>query len=277
MGLVEEALDRSIVYATRVGDARERSEAFNTLLRATVVGPSPVDVGIRRCEAARGNVAEGISLTAVTDITMAVLEAMRMNIDIARDLYQGARQRLEEHGLGLKLAGLEIYAAMVELIAGDPSIVEPGLERAYAALERVGERGRLPTVLAFLARTRCALGAYDDALRFTHLSEKLNYRHDAASQILWAGTRGRGAGAGGRERGGRAAGSLQRHYRAGHGRRLPHGPGADRSRRRARRARQGRRGGGGARSGDRAARGQAERGLRPLRPRAQDRAGALDA
>ncbi|MDA0160208.1 AAA family ATPase [Solirubrobacter ginsenosidimutans] len=191
MGLVEAALDRSIVYATRVGDARERSEAFNTLLRATVVGPSPVDVGIRRCEAARGNVAEGISLTAVTDITMAVLEAMRMNIDIARDLYQGARQRLEEHGLGLKLAGLEIYAAMVELIAGDPSIVEPGLERAYAALERVGERGRLPTVLAFLARTRCALGAYDDALRFTHLSEKLNYRHDAASQILWAGTRGR--------------------------------------------------------------------------------------
>jgi ATP/maltotriose-dependent transcriptional regulator MalT len=120
-----------------------------------------------------------------------VLEAMRMNLDFARDLYQGARQRLEEHGLGLKLAGLEIYAAMVELIAGDPSIVEPGLERAYAALERVGERGRLPTVLAFLARTRCALGAYDDALRFTHLSEKLNYRHDAASQILWAGTRGR--------------------------------------------------------------------------------------
>ena len=117
-----------------------------------------MDVGIERCEAARGNVAEGISLTAVTDITMAVLEAMRMRIDVARGLYQGARQRLEEHGLGLKLAGLEIYAAMVELIAGDPSIVEPGLERAYAALERVGERGRLPTVLAFLARTRCAPG-----------------------------------------------------------------------------------------------------------------------
>jgi tetratricopeptide (TPR) repeat protein len=150
-----------------------------------------VDIGIERCEAARGTVAEGISLTAVTDITMAVLEAMRMRIDVARGLYQGARQRLEEHGLGLKLAGLEIYAAMVELIAGDPRIVEPGLESAYAALERVGERGRLPTVLAFLARTRCATGRYEDALRFTHLSEKLNYRHDAASQILWSGTRGR--------------------------------------------------------------------------------------
>ena len=191
MARLEEALERSIAYATRAGDARERSEAFNTLLRATVVGPCPVDIGIERCEAARGTVAEGISLTAVTDITMAVLEAMRMRIEVARELYQGARARLEEHGLGLKLAGLEIYAAMVELIAGDPRIVEPGLESAYAALERVGERGRLPTVLAFLARTRCATGRFDDALRFTHLSEKLNYRHDAASQILWSGTRGR--------------------------------------------------------------------------------------
>ena len=39
MEVAREALDRSIIYATRAGDARERSEAFNTLLRATVVGP----------------------------------------------------------------------------------------------------------------------------------------------------------------------------------------------------------------------------------------------
>jgi DNA-binding SARP family transcriptional activator/class 3 adenylate cyclase len=187
----EQALERALEHARRAGDARERSEAFNILLRATVVGPCVVDVGIRRCEDAREGAAEAVALVAIIDITLAVLEAMRMRIDVAREHYQGARQLLQEHGLGLRMAGLEVYPAMVELLAGDPGLAEPYLERACADLERVGERARLPTAIAFRARVLCAMDEYDDALRLTHLSEKLNYRHDLASQILWSGTRAR--------------------------------------------------------------------------------------
>jgi DNA-binding SARP family transcriptional activator len=188
---LEDALLRALEHAETVDDARARGEAYNTYLRAAVVGPCTVAEGIRRCELARANAGDLASIGAVADATQAVFEAMRSDIDRARDLYRGARARLEEFGLTARLAGLQIYPAMVELIAGDPRVVEPVLARACALLERIGESGRLATAIAMLARVREALGAREDALALTRRSEDLSYAYDTSSHILWAGTRAR--------------------------------------------------------------------------------------
>jgi ATP/maltotriose-dependent transcriptional regulator MalT len=136
-------------------------------------------------------VGEDVVLAAVTDLALAVLEAMWDRIDVARALYHGARQRLEDLGLGVRLAGLEMWPAIVELIGGDPRVIESDLERAYEALGRVGERGRLPTTAAFLARVHFVQGRLDEALQLTQISEELASRHDMASQIVWRGVRAR--------------------------------------------------------------------------------------
>jgi DNA-binding SARP family transcriptional activator len=199
---MENALGRALMHAERAGDTRERSEILSGLMRAIVFGPCPVDVGIRRCHALEETASEDVVLATLTDFLLAVLEAMRTRIDVARGLCRGARQRLEEMGLYLRVAGLEIYAAMVELIAGDPRLADPGLERAYETLSRGGERSRVSTLAAFIARTRYAQGSLDEALHFTCLCEELTSPHDVASQILWRGTRARvlaRVGDGGRE------------------------------------------------------------------------------
>jgi DNA-binding SARP family transcriptional activator len=188
---LEETLQLALDHANAVDDARARGEAYNTYLRAAVVGPCTVAEGIRRCELARANAGDLAATGAVADATQAVFEAMRSDLDRARELYQGARARLEEFDLTARLAGLQIYAAMVELIAGDPSVVEPGLARACEQLQSIGEAGRLATAIAVLARVRERLGARDDALRLTRRSEELSYAYDTSSHIIWAGTRAR--------------------------------------------------------------------------------------
>src|SRR5205085_11200853 len=134
-----------------------------------------VEVGRGRCEAVGRAMAAGATSKAAVEVTQAVLEAMRMRVDGGRGLAQAARARLEELGLGLQLAGLEIYAAMVELLAGEASAARPALERACAEMERLGERGRLPTALAFLARVRYEEGDYDAVLELTARSRELSY------------------------------------------------------------------------------------------------------
>ncbi len=188
---LEESLQRALDHANAADDARARGEAYNTYLRAAVVGPCTVAEGIRRCEQARANAGDLATTGAVADATQAVFEAMRSDIDRARELYHGARARLEEFDLTARLAGLQIYAAMVELIAGDPAIVEPGLARACDKLERIGESGRLATAIAVLARVRDRLGMHEDALALTRRSEDLSYAYDTSSHIIWAGTRAR--------------------------------------------------------------------------------------
>jgi tetratricopeptide (TPR) repeat protein len=188
---LEDALLRSLEHAREVGDTRQQIEAYNILLRATVVGPCRVAEGIARCERARADGGEVASLAALANAIQAVLEAMSGRIDVARDLYHGAHARLEEFGLGARLAGLQIYAAMAELIAGDPARIEAPLERACAELERIGERGRHSTALAVLARVRRRLGDEDEALRLTIRSEELAGVYDTSTHIIWSSTRGR--------------------------------------------------------------------------------------
>ena len=84
-----------------------------------------------------------------------------------------------------------MYAAMAELIAGDPAEAERQLRPSYEELQEMGESGFLSTTAAVLARAVYDQERFDEALRLTETSEHAASLDDVVSQVLWRGTRAR--------------------------------------------------------------------------------------
>ena len=74
---MEAVLEHALRDAERAGAHRERSRILRDLARATVIGPRPVDAGIRRCHEILRRADDDVTTAAVADAMIAVLEAMR--------------------------------------------------------------------------------------------------------------------------------------------------------------------------------------------------------
>ena len=186
---MEHALERALGYAERAGDAQSRARILGDLARATVIGPRPVDDGIDRCRRILDRAGPDVTLRAVADTMLAVLEAMDGDFGAARERWRRSNRLLERIGLGVTLAGLQMYCAFIELMAGSPERAEPELRGAYALLDRIGERHRLPTMGALLARALYAQGRYDEADHYCGLTQKAAATDDVVSHAMWRGTR----------------------------------------------------------------------------------------
>jgi DNA-binding SARP family transcriptional activator/tetratricopeptide (TPR) repeat protein len=188
---MEEVLERALTHAESANDRHERSRILSELARATVIGPRPVDDGIRRCESILEGAGDDLALTAVTGTMLAVLEAMTGKIEDARRRWVDAKRRLDDVGLTVTRSALQMYCAFVELIAGEPERAEPELTEAYVALERIGERDRLATTAALLARVLYAEGRYEESGRYADITARTAATDDVVSQVLASGTRGK--------------------------------------------------------------------------------------
>jgi tetratricopeptide (TPR) repeat protein len=185
----EPLLERARELATRSGDARELSQIRFALARAAALGPMPADAAIIRCreileESTGDRYAEGVTANA-----LAYLEGMRGSFDEARRLAARSRTILEDLGLMLAASVLDVWAGQVELLAGDPAAAERIWRASYETLERLGERGNLSTIAAFLAEALYEQEANDEAQRLTEVSEGAASDDDATSQIAWRVTR----------------------------------------------------------------------------------------
>jgi tetratricopeptide (TPR) repeat protein len=188
---MEDVLERALDHAERADDPLGRSRILSMLAAATVFGPRPVEDGIRRCSAILDRVQDDLRLIAITETMLAVQEAMAGDFTRARDRWTGSRQRLEDVGLGVTAAMVTMYRGLIELMAGSPEKAEPDLAAAYTVLEDTGERSRLATIAALLARVLYEQGRYDEAERYSVISEEASSEDDVASQVLWRGTRGK--------------------------------------------------------------------------------------
>jgi DNA-binding SARP family transcriptional activator len=186
---MEEVLERALEHAERAGEQLQQSRILAELASATVFGPRPVGDGIRRCSAILDRAHDDPRLSSITETMLAVLEAMQGEFDTARDRWLRAKQRLQEVGLGVTLAALAMYRAFIELMAGTPEKAESEVVAACEVLERAGDRDRLATVAALLGRILYAQARYDEAERYTVLSEECASADDVGSQVLWRGTR----------------------------------------------------------------------------------------
>ena len=127
-GMMEDVLGRARVYAERAGDRRTMSWILGAMCRVAVVGPLPVDEGIRRCLAIRAEARGEPALQPVVESMLAVLEAMRGRFAAAREHYSESQRAFEELGFSFRLASFRMYHGWAELIAGDSTAAERSFE-----------------------------------------------------------------------------------------------------------------------------------------------------
>jgi tetratricopeptide (TPR) repeat protein len=161
------------------------------MCRVALVGPLPVEDGIRRCTAIRSQARSEPALQPVVESILGVLEAMRGRFEDAREHYRESQRAFDELGFSFKLASYRMYSGWAELIAGDSTAAERELRIGYEGLQRMGERSMRSTVAAFFARALFACGRYDEAGRVTEVSAETASNDDPITQAMWRGTRAR--------------------------------------------------------------------------------------
>jgi class 3 adenylate cyclase/tetratricopeptide (TPR) repeat protein len=157
----EAAVEEVLRHARKAGDLGEEYEAFSSLSRDIVRGPTPADVGIRRCEELMAQYANQRSVEASMFHALAHLTARRGDFDQAREFARRCRDFFRDTGQGENFEFFAEVLCDIEMVAGEPAAAERFLREGYDALAIRGERP--PFFDAFLARAICGQGRWNDA------------------------------------------------------------------------------------------------------------------
>ena len=186
----EEAWSRAVEHAERAGNRREAVEGLAWVAAAVWVGPTPAREGIRRCREVFDRAQGDRKAMSTALFSQAGLEANLGRFDEARELFSRARALLEEVALRVWLAGgLAQAHGWALLLEGKPAVAEQELRRGYETLTAIGEVNFLSTVAGILAEAIYVQGRYEEAERFTRISEESAGAEDVYSQLLWRSVR----------------------------------------------------------------------------------------
>ncbi|MGH3091871.1 MAG: tetratricopeptide repeat protein, partial [Gaiellaceae bacterium] len=103
----------------------------------------------------------------------------------ARDLLERDRAIIEDVGLRVAAAVASEVWGILEMLAGRPDAAEWRLREGYDILEAMGEKSGLSTLAAMLAHVVYAQGRYDEAFRFTQISEEAAPDEDLSANVYW--------------------------------------------------------------------------------------------
>jgi class 3 adenylate cyclase len=185
------AAERTILHATAVGDEVTAHRFLGSLATSALYGPMPVPEAIATCEEALARAQGDRKATALAEVAISHLEAMRGDFDRARLLYRRSRASLEESGYLFFAALTSLDSAVVELLAGDLAAAESELRADYQRLEEMGERNYISTTAGLLADVLYRQGRYGESAEFAGACEHLASAGDVASQFLWRCVRGK--------------------------------------------------------------------------------------
>ena len=185
LATAEDAWRQALSFARRGNYRAELAESISWLMVSAVFGPLPVEEGIARCREFLARDGDDPTIRATCSVERAVLEAMRGDIELARELLADGRRTIEESGLTLWAALNAQETYLVELLAGTPGAAAETLRESYATLDGGGERAYLSTIAGFLAHALYAQGKDDEAEHFSRESEQAAAPDDVLSQVLW--------------------------------------------------------------------------------------------
>ena len=174
---------------------------------SAVFGPLPVEEGIARCREFLALEGEDPTIRATCSVERAVLEAMRGDIETARELLAEGRRTIEESGLTLWAALNAQETYLVEQLAGTPGAAAETLRDSYATLDEGGERAYLSTSRAFSPTRSLPRAKDDEAERFSRESEQAAASGRRALTGALADGAGEDPGEAGRARARRGAGA----------------------------------------------------------------------
>lgn len=185
-GAWEEAAEQ----ARLAGAERERIEILTWVASSLFFGPTHRDSAIVRCEQLRAEVSPDVAAEAATLHPLAGLHAMGGRFALARELLATSRALLAEIDPTLNSA-VSHPRAIVEMLAGEPAAAEASLKADSETLDEMKDKSLLSTTDAFLAQAILAQGRYEEAERYTRLSEQRAAADDLITQIIWRSVRAR--------------------------------------------------------------------------------------
>jgi class 3 adenylate cyclase/tetratricopeptide (TPR) repeat protein len=184
-----ECAKKALRYARSCGAPREEADSLFWQAAAELWGPLPATEGRRRCEQiladSRGRLlveAAGRAAIASTDAFQGRFEDAREQVAAGRAIYKDLGQRLD-------YGATSILEGEIELLAGDPEAAERVLREGFELLESIGETAYLSTIASELAEAIYRQKRYEEAERFSEVSEQTAAPGDLASQIGWRRTR----------------------------------------------------------------------------------------
>lgn len=166
VGECEAELDAALTAARSAGDRRRVAVILGVAPLAALWGPSPIPRAGGRClDVIRLlRITTGSPAVEATSVRcQAVLEALRGRFETARSMLSESRTTVEELGLRQALAETDLFAGIVELLAGDPEAAERPLRTAYEILDGLGIGADAGRAAAYLARAVLELGRIEEA------------------------------------------------------------------------------------------------------------------
>jgi DNA-binding SARP family transcriptional activator len=171
--------------ARRARSRRDLFEVVGWRALAAALGPTPVDEAIHRCEELQELVRPSPIATASTLNPLALLHAMKGELDIAERLLEQASELLNElRGVGSGVSHLEVW---VRLLVGQPELAEPRLRSDVETLSSMSAGGALATTTALLAQVVYAQGRTGEAGELCQMTRHRAAAEDAMTQVIWRG------------------------------------------------------------------------------------------
>ena len=191
LGEADDAWREAAECARRGGMERDLFHVLGWRATAAVLGPTPVDEAIARCEEIAELVAASAVSVAWTHNALAVVHAMKEELDAAEHHLALANATLRE--LGSLSSSVSHHEAFVRMLSGRPDLAE--LELA-AGVQRLGARsdvdsGLLATTTAMLAQAVCAQGRTREAAELCDATDAAVAPDDNVTQAICAGVRAR--------------------------------------------------------------------------------------
>jgi ATP/maltotriose-dependent transcriptional regulator MalT len=181
----DEAWCEAAESARRARRERELFQVIGWRAVAAVLGPTPVDEAIRRCEAFRELVRASPIATASTLNPLALLHAMKGEFEIAERFLEQAGELLQElGGIGSGVSHLETW---VRLLAGQPALAEARLRADVETLSSMSAGDALATTTALLAQVVYAQGRMREAGELSRMTERRAAAEDTMTQVIWRG------------------------------------------------------------------------------------------
>jgi len=185
MGVAAEAAEQAIRHSERAGEELMAIRFAGMLAISALYGPAPADDAIAYCKGVLLRAAEDRKASAITEVALAHLEAMRGNFEVARVRYRRSRALLEEFGWRLTAATTSHDSAPIEMLAGDLEAAERELRKDYHTLEQMGDRNYISTTAGMLAEVLYRRGRYQESAELAGVCRELASPDDVASQSLW--------------------------------------------------------------------------------------------
>jgi class 3 adenylate cyclase/tetratricopeptide (TPR) repeat protein len=186
---LHECSKKAVRHARSCSALREEGVSLFWQASAGAHGPLPADEGRRQCEQILAESRGRLLVEAAGRAGIAFADAMQGRIEDARGQISASRSILKDLGQRLNYGVTSIDEGEIELMAGDAEAAERVLHEGFELLESIGETAYLSTVASLLAEATYLQKRYEEAERFSEVSEQNAAPEDLASQASWRSTR----------------------------------------------------------------------------------------